>query len=51
MSDTPRVTHFSVDERAARGKAARVGVPRSAHAAWEPFPHRPDPVELLEEQA
>ena len=46
-----RVEHFTVDERAARGKAARAEVPRSAHAAWEPFPQRPDPVELLEEQA
>jgi uncharacterized protein (DUF2252 family) len=26
-------------------------VPRSSHAEWEPPPHRPDPVELLEEQA
>ncbi len=46
-----RVEHLTVDERAARGKAARAEVPRSAHASWEPFPHRPDPVELLEEQA
>ncbi len=43
--------HFSADERAARGRAARAQVPRSAHAAWEPFLHRPDPVALLEEQA
>ena len=45
------VTHFTVAERAARGKAARADVPRSVHAAWEPPPHRPDPVDLLEEQA
>ena len=38
-------------ERAARGKAARAEVRRSAHANWEPAPERPDPVELLEEQA
>jgi uncharacterized protein (DUF2252 family) len=50
-SQASRVEHFTVDERAARGKAARAVVPRSAHAAWEPFPLRPDPVELLEEQA
>ncbi len=43
--------HFSADQRAARGRAARAEVPRSAHAEWEPFLHRPDPVELLEEQA
>ena len=45
------VAHFTVAERAARGKAARAEVPRSAHAAWEPPPVRADPVELLEEQA
>ncbi len=45
-----RVEHFTVAERAARGKAARAEVPRSSHAAWEPPPHRPDPVDLLEEQ-
>ena len=26
-------------------------MPRTSHADWEPPPHRPDPVELLEEQA
>ena len=45
------VDHFTIPERAARGKAARAEVPRSSHADWEPSPHRPDPVELLEEQA
>src|SRR4249919_2757675 len=45
-----KVEHFTVAERAARGKAARAEVPRSAHADWEPARHRPDPVELLEEQ-
>src|SRR6478609_836416 len=38
-------------ERAARGKAARRELPRSAHAAWEPWDGRRDPVDLLEEQA
>ena len=46
-----KVEHFTPDERAARGKAARAEVPRSSHAEWEPPPHRPDPVLLLEEQA
>ena len=45
------VEHPSEKERAARGKAARADVPRSAHAAWEPAPDRPSPVDLLEEQA
>ncbi len=46
-----RVEHFSVGERAARGKAARADVPRTAHAAWEPPPLRRSPLDLLEEQA
>ena len=45
------VPHFTPAERAARGKAARSELPRSAHADWEPAPGRSDPVELLEEQA
>ncbi len=44
------VAHFTVAERAARGKAARAEVPRSSHAAWEPSAVRFDPVDLLEEQ-
>ncbi len=46
-----KVEHFTPAERAARGKAARAEVPRRAHADWEPAPNRPDPVDLLEEQA
>ena len=46
-----RVEHSSEAERLAAGKAARVEVPRSEHAAWEPAPNRPSPVDLLEEQA
>jgi uncharacterized protein (DUF2252 family) len=45
------VPHFTTAERAARGKAARGELARSAHAEWEPAPARRDPVELLEEQA
>jgi uncharacterized protein (DUF2252 family) len=45
-----KVQHFTLDERAARGKAARAEVPRRIHADWEPPPHRPDPVVLLGEQ-
>ena len=51
-SSSPKaVLHFSPAERAARGRAARGDVPRSAHADWEPGPMRRDPVDLLEEQA
>jgi uncharacterized protein (DUF2252 family) len=46
-----RVEHFTRGERVARGKAARAEVPRRTHGEWEPSPHRPDPVDLLEEQA
>src|SRR6202166_1698155 len=38
-------------ERAERGKAARVAVPRDSHAVFDPGPDRPDPLVLLEEQA
>jgi uncharacterized protein (DUF2252 family) len=38
-------------DRAARGKAARAAVPRQSHAAFDPPAGRPDPVDLLEEQA
>jgi uncharacterized protein (DUF2252 family) len=47
----PRVEHFTRAERAARGKAARAEVPRRVNGEWEPSPHRPDPVDLLEDQA
>ncbi len=43
--------HVPAEERAAKGKAARLEVPRSSHGAWEPAADRPDPIALLEEQA
>jgi uncharacterized protein (DUF2252 family) len=46
-----RRRHLSVDERVARGHAAREDTPRSSHGRWQPAPDRPDPVALLEEQA
>jgi uncharacterized protein (DUF2252 family) len=46
-----RRAHLTVDERVARGQAARVEAPRSGHGRWEPAPDRPDPIALLEEQA
>jgi uncharacterized protein (DUF2252 family) len=45
------VSHFTVAERAARGKAARAEVPRASHADWQAAAGRPDPVALLEGQA
>ena len=41
----------TVAERLARGKAARLEVPRRTLGDWEPSAQRPDPVDLLEEQA
>ena len=46
-----RRQHLTVDERLARGRAARKQAPRSSHGRWEPAPDRPDPIALLEEQA
>jgi uncharacterized protein (DUF2252 family) len=44
---TPNET---VNERVARGKAARRRAPRSGHGDWEPAADRPDPVALLQSQ-
>ena len=38
-------------ERAANGREARKRAPRTGHAVWEPAPDRPDPIDLLEQQA
>uniref|UniRef100_UPI000AAC4C35 DUF2252 family protein n=1 Tax=Streptomyces graminilatus TaxID=1464070 RepID=UPI000AAC4C35 len=43
--------HLSPQDRVARGKAARVGVPRSSHAEFIPPPKRTDPVEIIEKQS
>jgi uncharacterized protein (DUF2252 family) len=45
------VPHLTPAESAARGKAQRSKVGRSVHGEWSSPPNRPDPVELLEEQA
>ena len=49
---TPRkgIPHPSVEERQARGQAARDRTPLSSHAGWAPASDRPDPVGLLQEQ-
>jgi uncharacterized protein (DUF2252 family) len=44
------VPHFSVAERAARGRSARSECPRTSHAGFELAPGR-DPVTILEAQA
>jgi uncharacterized protein (DUF2252 family) len=51
VSPAERVTHLSVAERRARGRAARKRAPRRSHGHFEPASDRPDPIELLERQA
>ena len=46
-----KAEHLSPAQRAARGKAAREGTPRSSQAEYEPGSERADPVDLLEQQA
>ena len=46
-----RVEHPSVEERIARGRAARAQAPRSSLAEFRSPDRRPDPVDLLEGQA
>jgi uncharacterized protein (DUF2252 family) len=43
--------HASASERAALGKQARRHAPRSSHGEWAPATGRPDPVDILEQQA
>ncbi|HYN32269.1 MAG TPA: DUF2252 family protein, partial [Ilumatobacteraceae bacterium] len=45
------VPHLTVEERIARGKAARREVPRTTHAELNTGLVRPDPIALLEQQA
>jgi uncharacterized protein (DUF2252 family) len=44
------VEHPSVEDRRARGKAARERASTSSHAGWKPAHDRPDPIALLEQQ-
>ena len=46
-----KIDHLTVEERVARGKAARSEVPRSALADWEASPGRRNPIDVLEELA
>jgi uncharacterized protein (DUF2252 family) len=43
----PKAFHFTVDERAARGRAARAETPRTSHSALEPATDR-DPLAILD---
>jgi uncharacterized protein (DUF2252 family) len=44
------IEHPTVEERRARGKAARDRVTPSGHSGWVPADDRPDPIALLEQQ-
>ena len=46
-----RIAEASPDERSDAGKAARHQVSRSSHGKWTPASDRPDPVDVLEQQA
>ncbi|WP_231503029.1 DUF2252 domain-containing protein [Blastococcus sp. URHD0036] len=46
-----RRQRLGVEDRTARGRAARRITPRFVHAGWTPALDRPDPVALLEQQA
>jgi uncharacterized protein (DUF2252 family) len=46
-----RRRRLTVEDRLARGRAARRDAPRSGHGRWQPAPDRPDPIALLEQQA
>jgi uncharacterized protein (DUF2252 family) len=45
-----KIAHPSIDDRKARGLAARDQAALSSHTKWRPGADRPDPVGLLEEQ-
>ena len=45
-----KAEHLSLEERRARGEAARDRVPPSSHAGWSPTVDRQGPVDLIEEQ-
>lgn len=46
-----QVTHLTIEDRIAQGKAAREHVSRRTHGEWAPAADRPDPIALIEEQA
>jgi Uncharacterized protein conserved in bacteria (DUF2252) len=51
QSSAPVVPDVTRSERRAMGKRARKRVPLESHAAWKPWKGRPDPVDVLDEQA
>ena len=50
-SGAPKVEHFTLEERASMGKAAREQAPLESHGEWTPTAYRIDPIASLEEQA
>ncbi|MFL5909634.1 MAG: DUF2252 domain-containing protein [Gaiellaceae bacterium] len=48
---TQQTPYLSPEERAAHGKALRAEAPRKSHGEWLPATDRPDPIDLLQQQA
>src|SRR5512147_2785752 len=48
---TGSASSLTAQQRAARGKTARAEVPRESHAEYEPSPHRPDLLDIIERQS
>src|SRR5664280_3858448 len=46
-----KTNRLSRSQRTARGKVVRQWAPRPIHGPWQPATDRPDPIDLLEEQA
>ncbi len=46
-----KTNRLSRSQRTARGKVVRQWAPRPIHGPWQPAADRPDPIDLLEEQA
>src|SRR6476469_8079374 len=46
-----KINRLTVEERVARGNAARNECPRRGHGRWSPATSRPDPIGLLEQQS
>src|SRR5664279_6042453 len=46
-----KTNRLSRSQRTARGKVVRQWAPRPIHGPWHPAADRPDPIDLLEEQA
>ena len=51
LPNPDEIPHLSIEERTARGRAARSLAPLGSHRSWKPPAGRGDPVSLLERQS